>query len=148
MRGAHEDIHYYLWKESRLPANVVAEEAHLRDALERERLARVFGQGLTEEVGSILPLRRVMQNGARRWQSGRWFTRGEHLFLVPGDSPIGLRLPLASLPWMSDEDAERTAEREADPFAWRDDLPPHAARSPPAARCAPTSRPSASARAR
>ena len=32
---AHEDIHYYLWKEKRLPANVVAEDAKLRDPLER-----------------------------------------------------------------------------------------------------------------
>jgi uncharacterized protein (DUF2126 family) len=127
VQGAHEDIHYYLWKEKRLPANVVAEDSRLVDALERERLARVFGHGLSSEVGAVLPLRRVLQDGARRWQSGRWFLRGEHLFLVPGDSPVGLRLPLASLPWMSAEDALRVAEHEADPFAWRDDLPPHAA---------------------
>ena len=43
---AHEDIHYYLWREHRLPANVLAEDAKLRDPLERARLARVFGQGL------------------------------------------------------------------------------------------------------
>ncbi len=127
VQGAHEDIHYYLWKEQRLPANVVVEDAKLADALERKRLARVFGQGLSAEVGSVLPIRRVIQDGVRRWQSGRWFFRGEHLFLLPGDSPIGLRLPLASLPWMSPEDALRVQEHEADPFAWRDDLPPHAA---------------------
>ncbi|MBW6399713.1 transglutaminase family protein [Roseomonas sp. HJA6] len=127
VQGAHEDIHYYLWKEQRLPANVVVEDAKLADELERKRLARVFGQGLSAEVGSVLPIRRVMQDGVRRWQSGRWFFRGEHLFLIPGDSPIGLRLPLASLPWMNPEDARRVQEFEADPFAWRDDLPPHAA---------------------
>lgn len=127
VQGAHEDIHYYLWREQRLPANVVVEDAKLSDALERKRLARVFGQGLSAEVGSVLPIHRVIQDGVRRWQSGRWFLRGEHLFLVPGDSPIGLRLPLASLPWMSPEDAARTQEFEADPFVWRDDLPPHAA---------------------
>ncbi|MBP0463033.1 transglutaminase family protein [Roseomonas sp. PWR1] len=127
VQGAHEDIHYYLWREQRLPANVVAEDSRLADALERARLAKVFGQGLSAEVGAVLPLRRVMQDGARRWQSGRWFLRGDHLFLIPGDSPVGLRLPLASLPWMSEEDARRVAEHEADPFAWRDDLPPHAA---------------------
>jgi len=127
VQGAHEDIHYYLWKEQRLPANVLAEDARLADPLERRRLARVFGQGLPAEVGSVLPVRRVMHDGVRRWQSGRWFFRGGHLFLVPGDSPIGLRLPLAALPWMSPEDAARVQEHEADPFAWRDDLPPHAA---------------------
>jgi uncharacterized protein (DUF2126 family)/transglutaminase-like putative cysteine protease len=127
VQGAHEDIHYYLWKEQRLPANVVVEDAKLADELERKRLARVFGQGLSAEVGSVLPIRRVIQDGVRRWQAGRWFFRGDHLFLIPGDSPIGLRLPLASLPWMSPEDARRVQEHEADPFAWRDDLPPHAA---------------------
>mgnify|MGYP005842945573 CR=1 FL=1 len=127
VQGAHEDIHYYLWREQRLPANVVVEDSRLADPLERARLAKVFGQGLSAEVGSVLPLRRVIEDGSRRWQSGRWFFRGDHLFLIPGDSPIGLRLPLASLPWISPEDALRTAEHEADPFAWRDDLPPHAA---------------------
>jgi len=127
VQGAHEDIHYYLWKEQRLPANVVVEDAKLADPLERARFARVYGQGLSAEVGSVLPLRRVMQDGVKRWQSRRWFFRGEHLFLIPGDSPIGLRLPLASLPWMSEEDARRVQEFETDPFAWREDLPPHAA---------------------
>jgi len=126
VQPAHEDIHYYLWREQRLPANVVVEDAKLRDTLERDRLAKVFGQGLASEVGSVLPLRRVIQDGMRRWQSGPWFFRGEHLFLIPGDSPIGLRLPLAALPWMSEEDAIRVADHEPDPFAPRDPLPPHA----------------------
>jgi uncharacterized protein (DUF2126 family) len=118
---AYEDIHYYLWREHRLPANVVVEDAKLRDPLERARLARVFGQGLNAQVASVLPLRRVWQDGERVWQSGRWFFRGEHLFLIPGDSPAGLRLPLASLPWMEDGSAD--PEFEADPFAPREALP-------------------------
>lgn len=124
---AHEDIHYYLWREKRLPANVVVEDARLRDPLERARLAKVFGQGLASPVGSVLPLRRVIQDGNRRWQSGRWFFRDDHLFLIPGDSPIGLRLPLDSLPWMSAEDAARHFDAEPDPFAPRDPLPPRQA---------------------
>ncbi len=43
---AHEDVHYYLWKEHRLPANVLVEDNKLRDPLERARMVRVFGQGL------------------------------------------------------------------------------------------------------
>jgi uncharacterized protein (DUF2126 family)/transglutaminase-like putative cysteine protease len=118
---AYEDIHYYLWREHRLPANVLAEDAKLRDPLERDRLARVFGHGVAGPVGSVLPLRRVRHNGSGRWQSGRWFVRGEHLFLIPGDSPIGLRLPLDSLPWASEEALEPELER--DPFAPREPLP-------------------------
>ncbi|MBR0668150.1 transglutaminase family protein [Roseomonas hellenica] len=122
---AHEDIHYYLWREKRLPANVVAEDAKLRDPLERERLARVFGQGLATTVGAVLPLRRVIDGGARRWQSDKWFFRDGVLFLIPGDSPIGLRLPLESLPWI---DAARIeGEFERDPFDKREPFPARSA---------------------
>jgi uncharacterized protein (DUF2126 family)/transglutaminase-like putative cysteine protease len=122
VNAAYEDIHYYLWREKRLPANVIAEDAKLRDELERKRLAKVFGAGLASPVGSVLPLRRVWQDGSRRWQSGKWFFRDEHMFLVPGDSPIGLRLPLESLPWVDPEHME--IEAETDPFAPREKLPP------------------------
>ena len=96
---AYEDAHYFLWREHRLPTNLVADDAKLRDELERERLARVFGQGLANPVGSVLPLCRSERDRVRRWQSGNWHFRGERLFLIPGDSPVGLRLPLDSLPW-------------------------------------------------
>jgi uncharacterized protein (DUF2126 family) len=123
--AAHEDIHYYLWREQRLPANVVVEDAKLRDPLERARLARVFGQGLAADVGTVLPLRRIEAGGARRWQSGRWFFRPGPLFLIPGDSPIGYRLPLESLPWASE--AAIDAEPPRDPFAEGLPLPPRGA---------------------
>ena len=103
---AYEDIHYYLWKEHRLPANVLAEDAKLRDPMERARLAKIFGQGLAGSVGSVLPLRRVIDAGTRRWQSGKWFFKAGEMFLVPGDSPVGLRLPLEALPWVDPAKAE------------------------------------------
>ena len=121
---AHEDVHYYLWKEHRLPANVVVEDSKLRDPLERARMVRIFAQGLAAPVGTVLPLRRVMEGGARRWQTGKWVFRDGVLFLVPGDSPIGLRLPLDSLPW-ADPDAIE-AEVERDPFAEPEPLPAQA----------------------
>jgi uncharacterized protein (DUF2126 family)/transglutaminase-like putative cysteine protease len=125
VKPAHEDALYYLWKEKRLPANVLAGDPKLRDPLERARLARVFEQGLGAAVGSVLPLRRVMEGGQRRWQSGRWFFRDGALFLVPGDSPIGLRLPLDSLPWADPASIE--PDVEPDPFAPRGPLPPRQA---------------------
>jgi uncharacterized protein (DUF2126 family)/transglutaminase-like putative cysteine protease len=117
LNPAHEDIHYYLWKEKRLPANVLAEDAKLRDPLERARLAKVFGQGLTASVGSVLPLR----HSAAGWESGKWFFRDGVLFLLPGDSPIGFRLPLESLPWADPRSI--LTEFETDPFAPRGPLP-------------------------
>jgi uncharacterized protein (DUF2126 family) len=94
---AYEDIYYYLWRERRLPANVDPFDSRLDDPLERERLTRVFGQGLSQVVGHILPVARDPRT--ERWRSGQWFLRGTRCYLIPGDSPMGYRLPLDSLPW-------------------------------------------------
>ncbi|MBS7811590.1 transglutaminase family protein [Roseococcus pinisoli] len=116
LRPAHEDVHYYLWREGRLPANVVAEESRLGDPLERARFARLYREGLAGAVGWVLPLHRVARAGERRWQSGRWFLREDTLFLTPGDAPMGLRLPLASLPWIDPAERAKEAQPEPDPF--------------------------------
>jgi uncharacterized protein (DUF2126 family)/transglutaminase-like putative cysteine protease len=97
---AHEDTWYYLWRERRLPANVDPFDARLDDPLERERLRRIFHQGLDKTAGHVLPVAKV----SGRWQSGPWFLREERCYLIPGDSPLGFRLPLDSLPWASKTD--------------------------------------------
>ena len=94
---AYEDLFYYLWRERRLPANVDPFDSRLEDPLERARLMRIFTQGLKQIVGHALPVAR--DPATERWRSGQWFLRGEHCYLVPGDSPMGYRLPLDSLPW-------------------------------------------------
>jgi uncharacterized protein (DUF2126 family)/transglutaminase-like putative cysteine protease len=99
---AYEDAWYYMWRERRLPTNVDPLSSRLEDKEERSRLAKIFNQGLNRVAGYVLPLER--QPLGARWRSGRWFVRNEHLFLLPGDSPIGLRLPLDSLPWVSRSD--------------------------------------------
>jgi uncharacterized protein (DUF2126 family) len=99
---AHEDVFYYTWKERRLPSNVTPESSQLQRKEERERLARLFQQGLGEVVGYALPLRKASEGG---WESSSWFLRdGETLWLIPGDSPMGLRLPLDSIPWVAERD--------------------------------------------
>ncbi len=104
MLPAYEDAFYYLWKERRLPGNVDPLKNNLKDKYERERIARIFDDGLDEVVGYVLPLERTRGPEGEVWTSGPWFMRDERLFLLPGDSPIGLRLPLDSLPWVKEED--------------------------------------------
>ncbi len=94
--AAYEDVFYYLWRERQLPANVDPFDSRLDDPLERARLAKVFSRGLDRAVGYVLPIAR----GAQGWHSGSWFLRAERCYLVPGDSPIGYRLPRDSQPWV------------------------------------------------
>ncbi|MFP4282013.1 MAG: DUF2126 domain-containing protein [Opitutales bacterium] len=115
----YEDNWYYLWKERRLPSNVDPLKSNLRDVEERTRLAQVFEQGLDKVIGYVLPLERAWAGDDLRWTTGPWFLRPETLFLVPGDSPMGLRLPLDSLPWV--KETEYPFVNEPDPMF---DLPP------------------------
>ncbi|MGE3780611.1 MAG: transglutaminase family protein, partial [Pirellulaceae bacterium] len=97
-RPAYEDVWHYLAKEQRLPVDVSMADSKLKDPEERARLARVAERGLGSVVGYVLPLRRQWWQAEPRWLTGRWPVRTDRLYLLPGDSPIGLRLPLESLP--------------------------------------------------
>jgi uncharacterized protein (DUF2126 family) len=102
---AYEDTWYYLWRERKLPSNVDPFDARLADPLERDRLRKVFEQGLDHVVGHVLPLMRHPRPQAQpRWKTGSWFLRGERCYLIPGDSAMGYRLPLDSQPWVSETD--------------------------------------------
>jgi uncharacterized protein (DUF2126 family)/transglutaminase-like putative cysteine protease len=119
---AFEDVFYYLWRERRLPVNVDPFDARLESEEDRARLRRVFEQGLRTVAGYALPLRAVYDGqDAMTWTSSRWFVRGERMYLLPGDSPMGYRLPLDSLPWAAPGDAQTVVPR--DPLAARRQLP-------------------------
>jgi uncharacterized protein (DUF2126 family) len=96
---AYEDAFYYLWRDRKLPVNVDPFDSKLEDPLERARLARVFSAGLDRIVGHVLPISR--SDDGSTWETGAWFLRTERCYLMPGDSPIGYRLPLDSQPWVS-----------------------------------------------
>ncbi len=120
---AYEDVWFWLARERRLPANVDPLDARLDDPEERARIARVFERGLGSVVGHTLPLR-PDPNGTGRWETGRWLLRTEHVYLAPGDHPMGYRLPLDSLPW--EPMASRQLSWDRDPFAPRRPLPERA----------------------
>jgi len=130
--GAYEDPWYFIGQERRLPENLDPATNKLDDPMARARLARVFERGLGKPTGYVLPVQRWNAKSApdpRRWISAPWTTRAGKLFLFPGDSPLGFRLPLPSLAYVAPVNYPHVIQ--ADPFAERRELPdPHPSRQP------------------
>ena len=93
---AYEDPAHWILKEASLPREIDALQSPVGSIEQRARIARVFSRGLTVPAGFVLPITRW----GRDWSSERWQTRRDHIFLVPGDSPLGFRLPLESLDYI------------------------------------------------
>ena len=109
IRAGYEDPLHYLLQEGVLPENVDPLKVDLKDDLERKRLTRVLTAGLGAQVGYVLPIH--WSHLRKTWSSSPWeFRRGE-MFLIPGDSAMGLRLPLNSLPWVAYKDRDHEPER-------------------------------------
>lgn len=108
---AYEDIFYFLWQEGQVPVNVNPLAADLSDPLERRRLAELLERGMEKPSGYVLPIR--WDSVSESWQSGPWKLRRKELFLIPGNSPLGFRLPLNTLPALAeDEDDDTLYERD------------------------------------
>ena len=107
--SAREDTPYYLWKEQRLPITGEIFAGDVYEKTERARLQKLMDQNLNEPVAYVLPLH--FSATRKGWISNHWKFRGEHMVLIPGDSPVGLRLPLGSLPNVASSEAEFFKER-------------------------------------
>ncbi|UJW87109.1 transglutaminase family protein [Devosia sp. SL43] len=94
---AYEDPGEWLLKEANLPSNVDPANSELADPEARSRIAKVFERGLTNPTGYVLPVQRWNAAASSPWLTEKWKTRRGKLFLAPGDSPAGYRLPLSSL---------------------------------------------------
>ena len=119
---AWEDPAYYLLREQALPINVDPIDSKLENPEERARLANVFKRGLGTPTGYVLPLQPWQAKDSFRWITGPWPTRDGKLLTIPGDSPLGLRLPLESLPWIPADAYPYHSER--DPFEPRGPIAP------------------------
>lgn len=114
---AYEDPIYWAMEEGKLPVNIDPLKVNLKDSIERRTLAKLLEKGLNNPAGFVLPVK--WNEKGKHWSSSAWQFRRSHCFLIPGNSAIGFRLPLKSLPEIAKERREQPVERS--PF---EDLPP------------------------
>ncbi len=128
VQPAYEDPVDRMLKQGLIPDNFDPDDAKIDDPHERARILELFDSQLGAPKGFVLPLQRWTAQAKPGWLSEIWRTRRGRLFLMPGDSSIGLRLPLQSLPALTPADYPHLVP--ADPFAERRPLsdprePPH-----------------------
>lgn len=119
LQPAYEDALHYLLQERKLPTNIDNALGKAKTAQERARLASILERGLGTPTGFIVPLEWDPVRNA--WATCLWETRRDRLTLIPGDSPMGLRLPLSDLPWSAESDVPVVE----DPFVDKQPLPKH-----------------------
>ena len=120
---AYESVWRTIKSEADLPANIDALDPDLKKPAARGKLLDQLAGRIGSAVGYVLPLKVAApaSKGATVWTSSLWPLQTKHIFLLDGDSPMGFRLPLSSLPWVAPEDAEVIID--IDPFAEQEALP-------------------------
>lgn len=88
----YEDAFYLLWETGKLPVDIDPSKDDT-DSLIQQKLVEILEKGTSKPTGYVLPLNKTQD----KWFSSEWRFRRNHLFLTPGTSPIGFRLPLESL---------------------------------------------------
>ncbi len=120
--AAYEDPAHFALSEQKLPLGVDVRDNRIEDEAERARLIRTFSRGLSVPRGFVLPVQswQSRDGRGRKWVTDKWRMRRENLFLIPGDSPIGFRLPLGGLPYLKLVDFPHVHPR--DPLAPHEEI--------------------------
>ncbi len=107
---AYEDVFYYLLSEGKTPINIDPLKKDLKSNLERQYLVDLLQKDMGEPTGYVIPLEWSFEKN--QWLSSQWKFRRTHLFLIPGNSSMGYRLPLDALAYVAPEDREPQLERD------------------------------------
>ncbi len=108
LTSVYEDVYFLMWQEGNLPIGDKPEDLKLAASDQRRTFfSALQNQYFDKPRGFVLPI--GWDLSANRWQSCRWQFRQQHCFLSPGDSPIGLRLPIQSISWLPLEQREQHA---------------------------------------
>ncbi len=121
---AYESVWRVLRDEASLPENIDPLDPALKQPSIRAKLQAQLAGTLGEAAGYVLPLKAIERRKPQaetEWASSLWPLKSKHIFLLEGDSPLGFRLPLASLPAVAPEDIDILIP--VDPFEAQDDLP-------------------------
>lgn len=119
VQAAFEDTFYFLWETGNLPTNVDPRKIDPLEKLERKTLNELLEVGLDKPKGYILPL--AFDHNAGNWESSLWPMKREHVFLLPGNSAMGFRLPLDRLP--KEDPGEKVTEVGGSPMEALPQLP-------------------------
>ena len=122
LNPAYEDPVYWALEESKLPVDLDLQKVDLKDSIQRQTLAQLLEKGLNNPAGFVLPIK--WSHELQQWTSCVWDFRRKHCYLIPGNSPIGFRLPLDTLPEKTKD--KRILPVERSPFETLAPLPPHA----------------------
>jgi uncharacterized protein (DUF2126 family)/transglutaminase-like putative cysteine protease len=119
---ALEDPLHWIKAEGDLPPDLDLGEVDIDAPDARDTLRRAMAGGLSKPKGYVLPLRRAVSKAdGEGWLSEVWRFKRDGLFLLPGDSPIGFRIPLGALPEVAPKDYPHIIP--LDPYEERGPLP-------------------------
>ncbi|MDF1721496.1 MAG: transglutaminase family protein [Minwuia sp.] len=118
---AFEDPLVHLKAEQQLPINLNPDDPAFKKDQDRSRLADVLRRGLDQPKAYVLPVMRGHDKDGEHWITGPWEFKAGYMFLLPGDSPVGFRLPLGALPHLEPDQYPSTTP--VDPYSIEGPLP-------------------------